>query len=415
MSIAALARFDAIYPPDQPLSSGGFESEHCLKKLTVIDLFCGAGGLSEGFRQAGFQVLAGQDYDEMAGRTFAATHPEAQFIGGPIEKVTPQQLLDAAGKKRGEIDVIVGGPPCQGYSVYNHQRGANDPRAGLFRQYLRIVEGIMPRWLVMENVTGITSIAGGAIVRQIYEEMNRLGYEVDMRVLKAEEFGVPQERRRVVFIANRVGMPILFPEPTHGKGLKPFVTVWDAISDMPRLENGENRGLLPYDAKPTNAYQTMLRGNCRFAFNHAATRLAPINLERMRHIPPGGSWRDIPFDLLPAGMKLAKRSDHTKRYGRPRKTDLACTVLTKCDVHWGAYIHPVQDRSFTVREAARLQSFPDFFDFQGSRTDQFIQVGNAVPPLLGKRIAEALLRADTAKPGSGPLADQRAKDPALAM
>ena len=163
---------------------------------TVIDLFCGAGGLSEGFRQAGFHVLAGQDYDDMAGRTFSATHHEARFIGGPIEQVTPQQLLDAAGKKRGEIDVICGGPPCQGYSVYNHQRGANDPRAGLFRQYLRIVEGIMPRWLVMENVTGITSIAGGAIVRQIYEEMNRLGYQVEMRVLRAEDYGVPQERRR---------------------------------------------------------------------------------------------------------------------------------------------------------------------------------------------------------------------------
>lgn len=365
--------------------------------MTVIDLFCGAGGLSEGFRQAGFHVLAGQDYDEMAGRTFAATHHEARFIGGPIEKVTPQQLLDAAGKKRGEIDVIVGGPPCQGYSVYNHQRGANDPRAGLFRQYLRIVEGIMPRWLVMENVTGITSIAGGAIVGQIFEEMHRLGYRVDMRVLKSEDYGVPQERRRVVFIANRVDAPILFPEPTHGVGLQRFVTVWDAISDLPRLENGEGGELLPYASRPKNPYQAMLRGDCRLAFNHAASRLASINQARMRHIPPGGSWRDIPRELLPAGMLRAKRSDHTKRYGRPRKTDLACTILTKCDVHWGAYIHPVQDRSFTVREAARLQSFPDFFDFQGSRTEQYVQVGNAVPPILGKRIAESLLRADTMK------------------
>lgn len=382
---------------------------------TVIDLFCGAGGLSEGFRQAGFHVLAGQDYDEMAGRTFSATHHEARFIGGPIEQVTPQQLLDAAGKKRGEIDVICGGPPCQGYSVYNHQRGANDPRAGLFLQYLRIVEGIMPRWLVMENVTGITSIAGGAIVRQIYEEMNRLGYQVEMRVLRAEDYGVPQERRRVVFIANRIGAPILFPEPTHGEGLQPFVTVWDAISDLPKLENGEDRGLPSFGARPKTAYQAMLRGDCRHAYNHSATRLASINLERMRHIPPGGSWRDIPHDLLPAGMKLAKRSDHTKRYGRPRKTDLACTILTKCDVHWGAYIHPVQNRSFTVREAARLQSFPDFFDFKGSRTEQFVQVGNAVPPLLGKRIAEALLRADTITSGRSRRAGRGAEDLAIAV
>ena len=113
----------------------------------------------------------------------------------------------------------------------------------------------------------------------------------------------------------------------------------------------------------------------------------------MRHIPPGGSWRDIPVHLLPEGMKRAKRSDHTKRYGRPHKSDLACTILTKCDVHWGAYIHPVEDRALTVREAARLQSFPDNFMFQGNRTEQYVQVGNAVPPLLGRRVAEALLKA----------------------
>lgn len=367
------------------------------RSLTAIDLFCGAGGLSEGFRQAGFHVLAGQDYDDQAGATFAATHHEAQFIGGPIEKVTPVQLLKAAGVKKGEIDVIVGGPPCQGYSVYNHQRGAGDPRANLFRQYLRIVEGVRPRWLVMENVTGITSIAGGGIVEEIRAGMRELGYRVEMQVLKAEEYGVPQERRRVFFVATRTGAPILFPEPTHGEGLEDFVTVWDAISDLPLLKNGDNAGPRAYRKTPQNGYQALLRGDCRVATNHSASRLAAINEERMRHIPPGGSWRDIPHALLPAGMKLAKRSDHTKRYGRPRKTDLACTILTKCDVHWGAYIHPTQDRALTVREAARLQSFPDFFEFQGSRTEQYVQVGNAVPPILGKRVAESLLRADTMK------------------
>ncbi|MGK2957235.1 MAG: DNA cytosine methyltransferase [Acidimicrobiales bacterium] len=365
--------------------------------LTTIDLFCGAGGLSDGFRQAGFDVLAGQDFDDQAGATFAKTHHEATFVGGPIQNVTPQKLLKAARMKRGEIDVIVGGPPCQGYSVYNHQRGEADPRAGLFREYLRIVEGIQPRWLVMENVTGITSIAGGSIVDEIRKEMRKLGYRVEMQVLRSEEFGVPQERRRVFFMATRTDAPILFPDPTHGPGLLPFITVWDAISDLPVLRNGDNVEPHSYAKKPMNAYQAVLRGDCAVVENHSASRLARINEERMRHIPPGGSWRDIPRDLLPAGMLKAKRSDHTKRYGRPRKTDLACTILTKCDVHWGAYIHPVQDRAFTVREAARLQSFPDSFVFQGSRTEQYVQVGNAVPPLLGKRVAEALLLADTAK------------------
>ena len=395
-----------------PQAAWGLPSSH---RYTAIDLICGAGGLSEGFRQAGFHVLAGQDYDACAGETFAATHHEADFLGGPIQHVTAEHLLARSGLQRGDVDALVGGPPCQGYSVYNHQRGAGDPRAGLFREYLRIVEGVFPRWLVMENVTGITSIAGGGIVDEIRTAMHALGYRVEMRVLKAEMFGVPQERRRVFFVATRTDAPILFPAPTHGPELQPFVTVWDAISDLPLLKNGENAPPTVYALPPQNGYQAMLRGDSRLALNHSASRLASINEQRMRHIPPGGSWRDIPHDLLPAGMRRAKRSDHTKRYGRPRKTDLACTILTKCDVHWGAYIHPVQNRAFTVREAARLQSFPDTFAFQGSRTEQYVQVGNAVPPLLGKRVAESLLRADRISAGTAVDALPTQRDIALAM
>lgn len=368
--------------------------------LKAIDLFCGAGGLSEGFRQAGFEILLGQDNDAAAGATFSSTNPQANFIGGPIQNVTCSDLLKAAGLKRGEVDVLIGGPPCQGYSVYNHQRGESDPRAGLFREYLRIVEGLQPKWLVMENVTGITSIANGGVVREIEEAMDKLGYRVEMRILKAEEFGVPQERRRVFFIATNTDKPILFPVPSHGPGLSKFITVWDAISDLPPLQNGEKSDQLPYASKPRNEFQLSLRGDIAKVFNHAAPKLAPVNEERMRHIPPGGSWRDIPIALLPKGMLKAKRSDHTKRYGRPRKSDLACTILTKCDVHWGAYIHPVQNRSMSVREAARLQSFPDYFVFQGSRTEQYVQVGNAVPPLLGKNVAEAVIAAMNAEPNT---------------
>jgi DNA (cytosine-5)-methyltransferase 1 len=362
------------------------------RQLTAVDLFCGAGGLSEGFRQAGFEVLAGQDFDEPAGATFASTHPGAKFIGGPIQEVTVQQLLRSTGLRRGEVDVLIGGPPCQGYSVYNHQRGEADPRAGLFREYLRMVDGLRPKWLVMENVTGITSIAGGGIVREIEEGMDKLGYKVRLKTLKAEEFGVPQERRRMFFIATRTNAPIVFPTPTHGAGLCPFVNVWDAISDLPLVQTGDKDLDHAYASPAKNAYQRLLRGKQKRVSNHVPPRLASVNEERMKHIPAGGSWRDIPFELLPAGMRRAKRSDHTKRYGRPRKTDLACTILTKCDVHWGAYIHPEQNRAITVREAARLQSFPDSFVFQGSRTEQYRQVGNAVPPLLGRRVAEAVLQ-----------------------
>lgn len=360
------------------------------KRRTAIDLFCGAGGLSAGLEMAGFTVLAGNDMFEAAGETFQRTHPHAVFIPGPIQDVTVDLLMDKTGLKKGELTVLVGGPPCQAYSVYNHQRGMHDERASLFKEYLRIVEGLQPEWIVMENVAGIFSIAGGEAVHAIKTELRALGYEVQEKVLKAEEFGVPQERRRVVFIGNRMGIPISHPAATHGPDLEPYVTIADAIGDLPAVSNGEDPGTVGYAHEPKGEFQRWVRGNRTEVNNHAAPSLGKANLERLKHIPPGGSWRNIPFDLLPAGMKRAKRSDHTKRYGRMKWDGLSCTVLTKCDVHWGAYIHPEQDRAITVREAARLQAFPDWFEFTGSKTDQYIQVGNAVPPLLGRAIGRHL-------------------------
>ena len=362
------------------------------QRRTAIDLFCGAGGLSEGFRQAGFSVLAGNDIDHHAARTFAASHAGAELLSGPIEDISARDFLDSSGLAKGELHCLIGGPPCQAFSVYNHQRGMHDERSGLFYEYLRIVDGLMPAWVVMENVTGITSVGGGRAVEEILSGLVERGYRVEAQVLRAEEYGVPQERRRIFFLGNRLGLPISWPERTHGPGLLPFVTVWDAIGDLPPLANGEDpRGPLPYALLPVTSYQVMLRGSSFQVSNHAAPRLAPINLRRMKHIPEGGSWRDIPFDLLPAGMKRARRCDHTKRYGRLRKDGMSSTILTKCDIHWGAFIHPDQDRALTVREAARLQSFPDRISFAGPRTEQYVQVGNAVPPLLGRRVAEAIL------------------------
>lgn len=365
---------------------------------TVIDLFCGAGGLSEGLRQAGFRVCAGNDHDPAAGKTYESTHPGAKFIGGCIENLLIEDFLDAALLKRGELFCLAGGPPCQAFSVYNHQRGMHDARSQLFREYLRIVEGLSPRWIVLENVTGILSAGDGAAVKDILTSLRMLGYEVDFKVLRAEDYGVPQERRRVVFIGNRVGAPIIWPQVTHGDsdGLLTFTTIHDAISDLPALENGASQRHDQSPSEPISDFQREMRAGSALAHNHAAPRLSATNIQRMQHIRPGGSWRDIPHDLLPEGMKRAKRSDHTKRYGRMKWQTQACTILTKCDVHWGAYIHPDQDRAISVREAARLQSFPDWFVFQGSKTEQYVQVGNAVPPLLGKAIGQAILAAEQA-------------------
>ena len=357
----------------------------------VIDLFCGAGGLSAGFHQAGFDVLLGQDWDGSAAETFKASHSGAKYLGGSVEHVDSKDILKFVGLKRGQLDVLVGGPPCQGFSVNNHKRVSSDPRTQLFKHYLRILDGLKPNWLVMENVTGMLSLDNGRFVAETIFGMQALGYSVECKVLKAEEFGVPQERRRLVFIGNRIGLPVSFPEPSHGKGKRSFTTVWDAISDLPALANGESTLFEAYRSAPQNDYQRRLRIDSLAPLNHRAPKLSGLNMTRLEHIPQGGSWRDIPIFLLPEGMKKAKRSDHTKRYGRPRKNDLACTILTKCDIHWGAYIHPTQNRALTVREAARLQSFPDNFQFLGCMTEQFKQVGNAVPPLLARCIAENIL------------------------
>lgn len=259
------------------------------KNWTAIDLFCGAGGLSEGFRQAGFHVLVGNDFDEAAAETFKVTHREANFLDGPIGKITAPQFLKSAGLAKGELDCLVGGPPCQGFSVYNHQRGMHDERSHLFRDYLRIVNGLRPSCIVLENVTGITSAGGGEAVTAILDRLNALGYAVEYRILKAEDYGVPQERRRVVFLGNRLGLPIIWPEITHGDGKIPFVTIGDAILDLPALNNGEDRGVTGYGRAAQSAYQRMMREGSKTVLNHAAPRLAPINMERMAHIPQGGA------------------------------------------------------------------------------------------------------------------------------
>jgi DNA (cytosine-5)-methyltransferase 1 len=370
------------------------------RDFTLIDLFAGAGGMSTGFEQAGFTPLAANDFDSHSAITYRLNNPDVNFIDGSIQDISAQQLMGAAGIDRGELDVLIGGPPCQAYSVYNHQRGMHDERSGLFREYLRIVKGVMPKFVVIENVTGITSIANGTAVKEIYQSLGNLGYHVEHRTLKAEEFGVPQERRRIFFIGSLNKQPFEWPEPVCqlanstptllSKRLARCVNVWDAIGDLPELQILEGEEDTKYTCRPKSGFQKLMRKDSERLFNHVAPYLAPINLERLKYIPQGGSWRDIPLALLPAGMKLAKRSDHTKRYGRLHPEGLASTILTKCDLHWGAFIHPTQERGLTVREAARLQAFPDKIRFTGPRSEQYRQVGNAVPPLLAKAIGEAI-------------------------
>lgn len=381
---------------------------------TCIDLFSGAGGLAVGFRQAGWSILAANDSDADAGATFRLNFPEASFFEGPISALTPELLLKECGLKRGELDCLIGGPPCQSFSYNNHQRTADDERARLFTDYLRLVAGLQPKTLIMENVPGILTIGDNAVIKEIAARLALLNYDSAVDVLSADEFGVPQIRRRVFIVASRIGSARdLLPAPTHQSAIprsprasalpggkekrararrKP-VTIKEAIGDLPRLRSGKGLHVAPrLKGRAASPFQRTARRGAKGLHNHICHALTDAMLKRIKHVPEGGNWRDIPRKLLPAGMQRARLSDHTKRYGRLSRKGLASTILTKCDPHWGAYVHPTQNRTISVREAARLQGFPDRFVFAGEHlSKQYAQVGNAVPILIACAIGEVAL------------------------
>ncbi len=341
-------------------------------------------------------------------QTFSANHPKAWGDACDIENVSPVQVRARLGLKRGELDVLVGGPPCQGFSINAPERFLSDPRNKLFKDYMRFVEEFDPKAFLFENVPGLLSLGDGKVFRRIVREFEEHGYHVTEKIIFAAHYGVPQERWRLILLGSKTS-PVEAPAPTHyatgranfrgggtmtfqltdadRKRLLPAVTVWNAIGDLPRLKMGEGSEIIEYAVAPHSNYARMMRNTAGFTFNHFGAKLAKQNIERMRYIKPGGSWRDIPHRLLPKGMQRARKSDHTKRYGRLRNDGLAGTVMTKCDPHWGAVFLPDQERSLTVREAARFQSFPDTYKFLGPRVSQYEQVGNAVPVLMAKAIA----------------------------
>jgi len=379
--------------------------------LKTIDLFCGAGGITEGFKQAGYTSLYGNDFMQEAIETFHLNHPAAIHDGQSIEDVDAEELRKRLGLQPGDLDVLVGGPPCQGFSINAPERFLDDPRNKLFRHYERFLEEFQPKAFLFENVPGLMSLGDGKVYRQIIKVFSDLGYKVTSKVLFAAHYGVPQERWRLILLGGKTS-EIRHPEPTHyavGRAnfraggtmtfvqsdedrvrLQPAVTVLEAIGDLPRLQMGEGSEVISYDQPPNSEYSRLMRSTDNTTYHHYAAKLSKQNIERMKHVAPGGSWRDIPHELLPKGMQRARKSDHTKRYGRLRNDGMSGTVLTKCDPHWGTVILPDQDRTLTVREAARFQSFPDSYRFVGSRVSQYVQVGNAVPVLLAKAIAERI-------------------------
>ena len=369
----------------------------------VLDLFCGSGGLSYGFEQSGgFVTTCGIDLLPDRVQTFVANHTHATAIAGDIRHYSFRQLRDLAG----EVDVIVGGPPCQGFSSIRPFRNLTegDPRNSLGEHYVLAIRHLQPRWFVFENVVGLLTHEGGTRLHSLLDGLNRAGYVVDWRVINSASYGVPQYRERVVIVGNRLGLKFLWPNPTHHAAYKSMagtrgrvvrstplldtvlpdaVTTMEAIDDLPAISSGEEA--TSYVADPKTIYQRLMRTGARGLSLHKATYHSPRMLQIIRH---AGSN----ISALPAGMVT---SGFTSCYSRldPNRPS---TTLTVNFVHPASNrcIHPYQDRALTPREGARIQGFPDRFEFIGNRSQIVKQIGNAVPPLVGQRIAEAILRSE---------------------
>jgi DNA (cytosine-5)-methyltransferase 1 len=375
-------------------------------QFSAIDLFSGAGGISLGLTNAGFDVLFCSDRDSACAATHRQNFRSIPFGEMPIEHLDARQIMSITGLRKGELDLLIGGPPCQGFSIIG-QRQIWDPRNGLLHDFLRIAKELRPRCVVIENVTGLATLESGIVLGEIGTAFREAGYSVECAELLAAQYGVPQMRWRMFFIGWRFDEHKRggFPLPTHGKAgigdLVPnrpiptaltdgFVTIREAIGDLPPIGPGEHTDR--YTRKPRGVFQEAMRALAPpMLANHYATRLSPQNLARIEALAPGEDWRALPRHLLPPSMQRAHRKDHTRRFRRMKWDGVARAIITRFrDPKSGEYIHPEQHRTISIREAARIQSFPDWFAFSGNLGDQYNQVGNAVPPLLARAVAREL-------------------------
>lgn len=348
--------------------------------MNVLDLFSGCGGISLGFKLAGFNISGGIDIDLDSIKTFQKNFPKSKAICESLLEYSNERILKDFSSKK--IDVIVGGPPCQGFSSANRWNKENeDPRNKLFFEYLRFVELLKPKSVVIENVRGILTRDKGFAKDRIEKLLGDLGYSVDCKVLNASDYGVPQNRLRAFFVAIRHDYKENFDfEQLH---TKPKVTVKEAIGELYQFD--ENCKDILTD-KPQNKYIKYLRTEKQELFNHDVKYPAQLTQERISHVPQGGNWADIPSKLFPNN----RNNRHSSAF--KRLDEQACSVTIDTGNAHSNYFHPIYNRIPTVREAARIQSFKDDFILEGSRTSQYRQIGNAVPPLLAKAVADELLK-----------------------
>lgn len=351
------------------------------KKYIGIDLFSGAGGMSVGAFAAGINVELAVEKDKYAGMTFKANHPMTRLFNDDIRKFT---ISKCRLKDKKAIKIIFGGPPCQGFSTSNQKtRSKTNPENWLFREYLRITKELKPDWVVVENVKGILETESGFFFDSINKKLKSLGYTSNFSILNSADFGVPQIRKRIFIVGNLHGINFKFPTNTS----RPPITVKDAISDLPSLENGATFHELEYSSEIKSTYQKKIRGKSKKSINNNVTRNNSVVLRRYEHIPQGGNWEDIPSKLMKNYKDFSRC--HTGIYYR-LESDKPSVVIG--NYRKNMLIHPTENRGLSVREAARLQSFPDSFTFHGSIGFQQQQVGNSVPPLLAKAIFTQLLK-----------------------
>ena len=344
--------------------------------MKVADLFAGVGGLSQGFIKAGFDIEIAIEFDKDIAASYKKNHPGTDVFAENICDLDFSEIH----KKHPQIDVVMGGPPCQGFSQKGKRLSVNDPRNFLFMQFVRFVEEFNPKYFVLENVPNIITTENGYFKDEIIKAFNNLGYDVCCGVLRAFDFGVPQDRRRAVFIGQKQKLEVSLPEPTGIRN-----TVKDAISDLPALASGEGTEESCYDKAAFTDLQKELRGNNKTLHNHVATRHSAVALRRMAMVPEGEGGKVLPEEER-------TKSIYSGTYCRLLDDDVAATITTRFDTpSSGRFTHPQQNRCITTREAARIQTFPDSFIFYGTKTCQMKQVGNAVPPYLAYAIANVIM------------------------
>jgi DNA (cytosine-5)-methyltransferase 1 len=340
----------------------------------AFDLYAGAGGLSLGLTEAGFSVRAAVDRFPEAVATYEK-NLGCHVLEAGVEEISPRHLLSLAGCRARDVALMAGGPPCQGFSV--QRRGPDeDPRNSLILRFLDFVAAIKPAFFLLENVVGLRGRRGKPTLLAFVDRADRLGYRLHTGVLNAADYGVPQIRRRLILVGERngrSGRPFKFPAPTRPPDR--WLTVQDAIGDLPSPIREAGAGML--------------------IPNHEPDRISDLNRLRISFVPPGGGRQDIPEHLrLPCHGVDVEVAGHRGVYGRLAWDRPAGTITTRCNSFTrGRFAHPEEDRNITMREAARLQGFPDSFVFVGSKVHVAHQIGNAVPPPLAKAVGRAIRRA----------------------